>query len=73
MCVTSDTSKGINSDVAIFSCSAGDRSSLIEVRTKKLTIPSKAHVWANWRTVAMVAGGNVSGCATPTGQGPFML
>jgi len=73
MCVMSDTSKGINSDVAIFSCNAGDRSSLIEVRTKKLTIPSKAHVCASWSTVAMVAAGNVSGGATPTGQGPFML
>lgn len=73
MCETSDMSKGVNSDVAIFSCNAGDRSSLTAVRTKKLIIPSKAHVCANWSMVTVVAAGKVSGSATPTGQGPFML
>lgn len=63
----------MNRDVASFSCNAADLTSLIAVRTKKLMIPSKAHVCASWSTVAVVAAGKVSGCATPTGQGPFML
>ena len=73
MCVMSDTSKGVNSDAAIFSCNAGDRRSLAAVRMKKLRIPSKAHVCASWSIVTVVAAGKVSGRATPTGQGPFML
>jgi len=73
MCETSDTSNGVSSDVAIFSCNAGDRSPLIAVRMKQLTIPSRAHVWANWSKVTIVAAGKVSGSVAPTGQGPFML
>ena len=73
MCEMSDTSKGVKSDMAIFSCNAGDRSPLTAVRTKKLMIPSKAHVCANWRTVTIVAAGRASGRVAPTGQGPFML
>ena len=73
MCEMSDTIRGVNSDMAIFSCNAGDRSPLTAVRTKKLIMPSKAHVCANWRMVTVVAAGRTSGSAAPTGQGPFML
>lgn len=59
--------------MAIFSCNAGDRRPLIAVRTKKLIIPSKAHVCASCSVVTVVAGGKDAGNATPTGQGPFML
>lgn len=67
------TTKGVSSDVATFSCNAGDRRSLIAVRTKKLIIPSKPHVCANWSMVTVVAAGKVCGGATPAGQGPLML
>ena len=73
MCETSDTTKGVNNDVAIFSCNAGDRRSLTAVRTKKLMIPSKPHVCANWSVVMVAAAGKVCGSAPSAGNGPFML